>query len=711
MKKRRNTNFPRFYLILFFCVLILSACFKQPYKSNNKLEYPANLKQLHENVMNHHVNLPVDPSHIEKLLSDLQKDGSWPSIDYTDVMRGGWPVKIHLQYVQDLAIAYQAKNSGFHHDKNTLEKIHLSLNYWLNNDFLSKNWWDQHIGVPELLLPTLFLMEGEISEDQKNKAMVLLYRAKIKMTGQNKVWLSANVMLRSLFLKKSDSVAIASNAIQGELEIADGVGIKADWSYHEHGAQLQFGNYGLSYLEDMIKWYTIVHGTPFQFQDNKIEVLRNYTLKGQQWVIWNKKMDISASGRQLFPDEQSNKYLRVKACIEKMEVLDKAYADEYKNAANSNVLSGNKHFWESEFQVHRRPEFYFSIKMSSERVIGTESVNEENIKGYYLGDGVTQLNSNGDEYYNIPPFWDWKKLPGTTTIQDNSDLPIIKFSDFKTKSTFVGGVSNGDNGIAVMGYDRDSLMANKSWFMFNDKIVCLGSGINSNTKYNVTTTINQVFLKQKVLVSKDNNITEKKENKPIQNPYWILHDSTGYFFPNGGLIKSESRFLEGSWNKVVKRLRPIILTESILKIWFDHGSSPKDKDYSYILVPNATSKKMEELYKNSPFKIVNSKTLQSVETSDGNLAGIVFYIAGSSNIFGGIATDKPCLIMLEKINEDIKFSLSDPSHTLKNINLILNGKYQGEFATINNDKTFINLTLPEGNLSGKTVEVLLEKNH
>ena len=44
-------------------------------------------------------------------------------------------------------------------------------------------------------------------------------RADIKMTGQNKVWLSGNVLFRSLLVRDADSIAMASKSIQEELNV------------------------------------------------------------------------------------------------------------------------------------------------------------------------------------------------------------------------------------------------------------------------------------------------------------------------------------------------------------------------------------------------------------------------------------------------------------------------------------------------------------
>ena len=46
---------------------------------------------------------------------------------------------------------------------------------------------------------------------------------------------------------------------------------------------------------------------------------------------------------------------------------------------------------------------------------------------------------------------------------------------------FVGGVSDGEYGVSAMNLSHISLplSAQKSWFFFDDEVVCLGSGIES----------------------------------------------------------------------------------------------------------------------------------------------------------------------------------------------------------------------------------------
>lgn len=697
------------YLLFYCCLFCFLACRQPPTAAKvNAVTYPENLKAFHENVLNYHLEPSLDLLEVEELLNEMQADGSWKSIDYTDKIRGGWPVKNHLDHVQTLAIAYRKKGSIYQGDRDLAQKIHLSLNYWLTNDFLSTNWHDQHIGVPERLLPTLFLMESELSKKQMDQAMELLYRAKIKMTGQNKVWLSTNVMLRSLLLRKADAVAIASQSIQDELQIADGVGIKADWSYHEHGAHLQFGNYGMSYLEDMKKCYTLLNNTPFRFADSKIEVLRNYILQGQQWVIWNEKYDISASGRKLFLNEQTKKYQSLKKCIEIMKTLDKANEDAYDQAINSKMLTGDKHFWESDFHVHRKKDYYFSVKMSSTRVIGTESINGENVQGYYSGDGTSFLYTGDDKYEDMLPYMDWKKLPGVTTIQDEKELPTIKAWDFKTNGTFVGGVTNGKSGIAVMDYDRDGVKAHKSWFMFGDKILSMGSQITAETPFVVTTGVNQMIAKGNIDIKENGKIKPVAERIQSLQPDWILHNNVGYYFPEKQNVKMESRFVEGSWNKVSLRMRPIILTDQILRIWLDHGKNPKNENYAYVLVPNADLETMDILLSTPPFIYKNSEEVQYAVNSSGDLTGIIFYKAGKVDVLGGISADVPCLMLLEKSLDGFTMHVSDPTQELKEVNITIQGKFNGPGISTMNDKSIIKVTLPSGREAGKTISLELK---
>ena len=670
--------------------------------------YPKELQQLHQNVLINILGDSADLEEVEKLLAELSFEGSWSDIDYASKERGAWQPRQHLTNLLEITKAYQTIETKFYQKKEVSEKIHWALNYWLDNDFMCPNWWYPVIGVPMILNPILILMEEEISDEQMKKALVVLNRCKIGRTGQNKVWQSGNVMLKSLLIKNTDTVAMAANSIQEELVVSLGEGVQPDWSYHQHGPQLQFGNYGLSYVSDMIKWITILRGTPYAFDENKVSILRNYLLEGQQWVTWKNQLDISACGRQLFVDSPESKAESLFRSISKMQTLDPSFAEDYKKANNYLTLSGNKHFWRSDIQIQRSNDYYFSVKMCSERVIGAESCNSENIQGYYMGDGATFLYQTGEEYGNIFPFLDWKRIPGTTTQQDDDPLPVLTAKGYRIESDFVGGVSDGKNGIAVLDYNRNGLKARKSWFMMDGKMVCLGAEISSRAGREVTTSVNQSYLKGQVIVKNENTELKGQGTQELLNPSWILHDNIGYVFPKGGKLKIEAQSKEGSWNWVASRYPDERINADIFKLWFDHGINPAAKSYSYILIPNADKPTLNQLEK-SPFNISNIKDRQEVVTNDGKTAGIVFYSNGKADIFGGVEVSKPCIIMLKKDASDVVISIADPTQQLVEIEIVIEGTFKYEDAKIENGQTLLLIQLPSDGDAGKTATVRLNK--
>ncbi|MCK5369704.1 MAG: hypothetical protein KAQ62_14185, partial [Cyclobacteriaceae bacterium] len=335
--------------------------------------------------------------------------------------------------------------------------------------------------------------------------------------------------------------------------------------------------------------------------------------------------------------------------------------------------------------------------------------NSENIQGYYMGDGATFLYQSGQEYENIFPYWDWKKIPGTTTQQDDEILPVLTARGYRIESNFVGGVSDGESGIAVMDYNRNGLKAHKSWFMFDDKIVCLGAGISSSEGLPVTTSINQSYLKGKAVIKTNSGEKTFGQKEDLTNPSWILHDNTGYFFPEGSKLKLETKMVEGSWNSVARRYPDEKITSKIFKLWFEHGVNPNDQSYAYVLVPNADKTLMNEIEIASPFTILNDKERQEVVSINGLQTGIVFYKSGKSNLFGGIEVDQPCLVLLKKQNDDVQISMSDPTQQLDKIQFTINGEYNYKNGLVENGKTKITVQLPLEAESGKTVTFNLRK--
>ena len=113
-------------------------------------------------------------------------------------------------------------------------------------------------------------------------------------------------------------------------------------------------------------------------------------------------------------------------------------------------------------------------------------LNNENLKGYNLPLGATNILTSGKEYEGIFPVWNWNKIPGTTAVQhqDSTRLEGYLFG----KNRFGGGVSNGKNGVIAYEHCYKGVKARKSYFFMNDVLLCLGTDIASDAPEEVVTT-------------------------------------------------------------------------------------------------------------------------------------------------------------------------------------------------------------------------------
>lgn len=166
--------------------------------------------------------------------------------------------------------------------------------------------------------------------------------------------------------------------------------------------------------------------------------------------------------------------------------------------------------------VHQRKTWAFAVSMSSTRTYDYECINGENLTGWYTGDGMTQLMVENDQAQFHNGNW-WKqvdpyKYPGTTVDTQERDAQVINTGyAFKKEFDFVGGATiddeysvaaqklnawNLDSDMAQTGNyttpikaHHSTLVAQKSWFMFDDEVVCLGGGINANDGFDVRTIV------------------------------------------------------------------------------------------------------------------------------------------------------------------------------------------------------------------------------
>ena len=275
-------------------------------------------------------------------------------------------------------------------------------------------------------------------------------------------------------------------------------------------------------------------GTKYALSTEKIQLLSKFMRQTYYQAIRGKYMLFDVLGRGISRKDITDKSATA-LFAERMAVLDPEHIEEYKaiiarlkdeQAADYKLKPLHTHYFRGDYTLHVRPGYTFDVRTVSTRTMRCEYGNGENLKTYFMSDGCTNIVTQGNEYANIFPAWNWRRIPGTTAPQLDT-IPMAA-SDWQTRgtSTFAGGVSDSIYGVSAYAYMDNyagvNTGAKKAWFFFDNEVVCLGSGINSTSYAPVYTTINQCLLDDKNILLSQNKqqTTIKKGEFSYDSPDW-----------------------------------------------------------------------------------------------------------------------------------------------------------------------------------------------
>jgi chondroitin AC lyase len=664
-------------------------------------------------------------SDLEKIIVTQKKDGSWPDIQYVDSARSNWSPTNHTSRLLLLGRAYITPSSKFYQQKKVSEVLHRGINYWFRTKPVCSNWWYNQIGIPRFMGLLFLFMEKELTATEKTEAVIVLNNSGFRMTGQNKVWQAGNVLLKALLIDDEALAKQCRDTIASEIYTTTKEGIQPDYSFHQHGPQQQFGNYGLAFLSSMTYYANVFGGTSLSFSPSQIDILRNYVLDGENWVSWRGYMDVSACNRQLFKQAQLGKTLALCIAVNQLKQADKVNSALYDNIINRNLQPGSvpekpgaKHFWRSDLTVFRSATNYISVRCCSPRVKGTEFTNNENKKGHFISDGTTIFMRQGNEYLDIFPFWDWNRLPGITAPIVDVVKAHSKSDSYHNPNAFVGGLTHNNIGISTFHLDRNDINAKKSWFYLNNKLVCLGTDIKSKNDKEIVTSINQCLQKGKADISyyNDNSISANDTLLISNEIETVWHDSIGYYFPEKQSAMLSLKTQTGNWHEIADPYSSDKVSGKVFKLWINHGViSAAPKSYEYVVIPAISTKKMKQFVENPDIEILaNQPDIQGVKLKDNTVFQFVFHKSGRMNTFSKtdfIESKTDGLVQLENSDQNVIITVSDPTQLKKSMKIIISGNYKRNKVVYNPDtnQTELKIRLPQGANAGKSVTIELKK--
>ncbi|HHW6439297.1 TPA: polysaccharide lyase 8 family protein [Staphylococcus aureus] len=511
------------------------------------------------------------------------------------------------------------------------------------------NWWDYEIGTPKSLTNTLILLNGDISSDEKKKytAPIKTFAPdsdKIlssvgqpeQAKGGNLVDITKVKLLESIIeedkdmMKKSiDSFNKVFTYVQDSATDKDRNGFYKDGSYIDHKDVPYTGAYGVVLLEGISQMMPMIKETPFNDKTQNNTTLKSWIDDGFLPLIYKGEMMDLSRGRAISRENETSHSASatvMKSLLRLSDAMDDSTKAKYKKIVKTSVKSDSSYVQNDTLSsysdiskmkslmedstistngltqqlkiyndmdrvtYHNKDlDFAFGLSMTSKNVARYESINGENLKGWHTGAGMSYLYNSDVKHYR-DNFWataDMKRLAGTTTLENEEP----KGTDVKKSSkTFVGGTKFDDQHASIgMDFENQdkTLTAKKSYFILNDKIVFLGTGIKStdSSKNPVTTIENRkangytLYTDDKQTTASDNQGTNsvflESTNKPKNN--------IGYHFLNKSKISIKKETHTGNWKEINKSQKDTQKTDEYYEVTQKHSNS--DNKYGYVLYP------------------------------------------------------------------------------------------------------------------------------
>ncbi|PPL02937.1 polysaccharide lyase family 8 super-sandwich domain-containing protein [Parapedobacter indicus] len=646
---------------------------------------------------------PVSTGQVERIITTMAKDGTWSTINYRDTSKTGFEHRIHLENLLAMAKAYNQPGSSYAHNVQLLVAFRAALQHWLEEDYRCENWWWNEIGTPDAMANILLLMRDELNADELAAGIAIAERSNFDgfgaRPGGDFVKMAGIKAVTELVRRDTAEFARAIKTMSEQIYVTEDRGIKPDMSFHHRTDNVPSTlSYGAQYVRIFLYWADLVSETRFAFEPEAIALVTDYYLDGMRKAM--------PFGRFADPGIKNREVSRKSSAGRRSDYTGKLLArisNYRKEELEHPNLRSNQYFWYSHYHSHQRPKYFASVRMFSNRSNNMEYPhNEEGLKNHFYADGSQFISRTGREYFNIYPSWDWRKIPGTTVVQVDT-FPHWKDLVKKGTTAFVGGVSDGEYGAATFDFlsPHSGLKAHKSWFFFDDEIVCLGAGITSTATQPVMTTLNQALSNGPVWLNDKRNTGEQEQQ--IEGPAWVNHDSTGYIVLNANRIWLRRGKSTGTWRSISHQDHATDepVTQDIFTLAIDHGTQPKDDTYAYIILPAASESQTSAYAQHQPTEVVsNTKELQAVSNKLLGIHYAVFYEPGNIVFPGGIhlETNEPALFIIKAADKGIEqITVADPTRKLEKITFRL------KFAT--SSDTTLTVQLPRGTLAGKSLRL------
>ena len=667
-------------------------------------------------------------------------------------------IQFTYQYIRAMALAYETKGCALYQNKDMLEDIKMALEfmnkYHYNQDFKQGdktvpygNWFSWRLGAPVYLGETLLLLYDDLDKEviDKYAATMEEFVNWTSFTGANSTWNERVSMYTGLLTEKESYMSHIQSVMPTVLKYTEpGDGSFPD-GYYEDGTFIQHttfpynGGYGLMCLTDTAYLLYMLSGTKWDLGEDSANIVYDWVIDSYEPMVYNGLSMDAFRGREITRSDTTqprgaliianamlmlsenapeNIQEQFKGCIKQWFSNDfmieqmNASADTpwYKFPLDTvvkvnSILTDDSitpiSFDGTTYQMNNgartihwsKEGWAYTIAMSSP-TIKTYEGGDSNNKGWYIGNGATYLYTNDLERTEgvEKATKDWYRIPGATSVYGRNQGTQYNLNPF------AGGVTDGVYGVSGMDLSMTThdLKAKKSWFMFDDEVVALGSNISG--QYDVETTLENYKIDSenrtyyvdgnKQTMTMDGTEIAYDNAKTFHMSGNVEDSDIGFYFPNNLDINVKSETRSGTWSSLGEYNRDTnTYSADYFTAWMDHsenGNGANDSSYSYVLLPGKSVDETTEYATNSDIEIIrqDDKAHAVYEKSLGTL-GVNFWQKGYTSVDLGdvknyVTSDSPASVMINDTDNGLNVSVTDTTQQNKDyITLEINREVSG----------------------------------
>lgn len=380
--------------------------------------------------------------------------------------------------------------------------------------------------------------------------------------------------------------------------------------------------------------------------------------------------------------------------------------------------------------VHHRARYTFALARSSERVSRYEYMSGENLRPWFQGEGAHYLYLAGDdqsEAFGVDYFTvvEANRLAGVTAPDEQRetipelygqpyyDNPDAGFTSSSVKqnlyvyfplgtNAYSGGTTLGTYAVAGMQQADDAAYvakqagelpedfvvypnsrSAKSWFMFDDEIVVLASGISDEHGRAVISTVDARISDP----TDDVHITgENRYGRSVsaaggvRDLDWLHYQNAtrgtaiGYVFYTGGDFDVRLEAVQRARSYVRTSNSDTPVSKRVFDISQTHQAGQRSGSLAYAIVPGVTQRALARYARSGPRIIEHGSAVHAVRHEELGLLGVNTFTGGEHRV-GRLTVHGPASVLAQDADRGrTVIALSDPTFARDTVSITIPGR-------------------------------------